>query len=173
MKEPLFIVTGAELDELIRQRFEHELPKLLLEARPEPDPFAAARARGEGYKRAELAKPENLTLSDAAQHIGQSEKWLNTLRQRGEFYALVEDGRERGFRYPSWQFSAQKSRLTPVLKALAVAGVECWGMHAFMQSPSQDLDGLTPREFILNRKTPVDVLIQLVERRYAKEQGAQ
>jgi hypothetical protein len=170
---PLILIHPSDLAALIRSQLEVELPKLMQEASLTPDPLMAARLRGDSYKRSELAKAENLTLAEAAQRRGISEKWLNTLRQRGEAYALVEDGRERGFRYPSWQFAAKSDRLIPVLSALTKAGVGCWGIHSFMLSPSRDLTGKTPREFILDDDAPLIELLNVVERRFAAEQGAQ
>lgn len=136
------------------------------------DALANARARGQAYKRAEMASAEQLPLTEAAQAANRSEKWVNTLRQRGELYALAEDGRERGFRYPRWQFDADKSRLTSALAALSAAGVGSWGVHAFMQRASDELGGRSPREWILDDQAPIAPLLQLIARRFAHDQGA-
>lgn len=171
-KGSLLVISRAELEEYIRARVKEELPQAL-EARQTFDPMAAARARGVAYKREELSKTENLTLGQAALHAGYSQKWLNTLRQRGEVYALVEEGRARGFRYPAWQFDAVKERLLPVLDALGRVGVQCWGIHAFMTNPSAALEGQTPRAYILDDKQPLPPLLELIARRYVGDQGAQ
>lgn len=173
LKDSLIVITGADLVLLVRQQVETQLPKLLEEAKAKSDPLAGARARGDAYKQSELANAENLTLSEAAKRTGFSEKWINTLRNRRELYALVEPGRERGFRYPAWQFECQKGRLSTVLEALSNAGVELWGIHTFMNSASKDLQGRTPRDYIRDDKAPLEQVLKVIERRYAEEQGAQ
>jgi len=171
--ESLLVISASELALLIRLQVESQLPRLLEEAKAKSDPMASARARGDAYKQSELANAENLTLSEAAKRTGLSEKWINTLRNRRELYALVEPGRERGFRYPAWQFDCQKGRLSSVLEALSNAGVELWGIHTFMNNASKDLQGKTPRDYIRDEKAPLEQVLKLIERRYAEEQGAQ
>lgn len=168
----LVIVRRSDLSELVKSQIESELTLLLQEYRNGSDAIAAARARGADYKVAELAKPENLSIAKAAQRVGNSEKWINTLRQRGELYALVQDGQTRKFRYPQWQFDADRLRLAQVLGALSKANVGCWGIHSFMGMPSADIEGLTPQEWILHRDKPLDTVLQAVERRFADDQGA-
>jgi len=138
-----------------------------------PDPLAAARARGDAYKQLELASAENLTLSEAAKRTGFSTTWINALRQRGELYALIDPGQESGFRFPAWQFDCYKERLSTVLEALSIAGVEGWGVHAFMYNASSDLSHRTPRDYILDAGTPLEELLRIIGRRYTGEQGGQ
>jgi hypothetical protein len=170
---PLLLVTPSVLEALVRRQVAAELPRMLQLAQEKTDPLAAARARGEKYKQSELASPDNLTLSDAAKSSGFSEKWINTLRQRGELFALVDSGRERGFRYPSWQFAASKERLVPVLNALSAAGIGCWGIHAFMNNASSDLNGRSPRDCILDSGSSLQDVLEVVRRRFVEDQGAQ
>ena len=169
----LVVVRKSDLSELVKSHIESELPTLLQEQRQGSDPMAAARARGAAYKSAELSLAENLSVAKAAERFGSSEKWLNTLRQRGEFYALVPDGQTRKFRYPQWQFDADRKRLAQVLGALSKANVGCWGIHSFMKTPSADIEGLSPQEWILRSDKPLDTLLQAAARHFADDQGAQ
>jgi len=138
-----------------------------------PDPLSGARARGDHYKQLELASAENLTSSEAAERIGLSEAWVNTLRQRGELYALFGPDRESEFRYPAWQFDCHRERLSTILKALSKAGVDQWGVHVFMNNASKGLQGRTPRDYILDSGAPLAEVLVVLERRYVDEQGAQ
>lgn len=137
------------------------------------NPLAAARARGADYKAAELANPENLSLDQAAARAGYPEAWINALHQRGELYALGSDWQDSEYRYPEWQFDAERERLVPVLEALAKSNVGCWGIHSFMHTPSQDIEDLTPRDWILRQVKPLKSLLNAVERLVAQDQGAQ
>lgn len=167
------IITELDLEKLIVSRIKEQIPRLIEGAQQQTDPFGAARARGDAYKRTELAKPENMTLAEAARRLNCSDAWLNTLRKRNEFYALVEAGRERGFRYPSWQFDVSRERMSAVLQALHNVHVDGWGIHAFFNAQTAELAGRTPREAILDTAVPVDDILKVVNRRYAVDQGAQ
>jgi hypothetical protein len=136
------------------------------------DPLAAARARGVSYMKAQLELPENLNLDSAATYSGLSNRHINELRQKGDLYALVLEGNTRGYRYPQWQFDAERERLVPVLRSLHEKGLSCWAIHSFMMRVNEHL-GRAPREGILDPDFPVDRITEAVGIRFSQaDQGA-
>jgi hypothetical protein len=131
-----------------------------------------ARERGAVYARQQYEDPHNLSLLAAAKYAGISDRVINERRNAGRYYALVLDGKSRGFRYPSWQFDADSARLTPVLDILREANASCWATHHFMQMPNSQLDGLTPRDWILDPTRDAGRAVNTARARFASDQGA-
>lgn len=136
------------------------------------DPLQAARERGKHLAVQEWEKPENLTLKDAAAYAGRSDRMINLDRQAGRLYALVPPGKERGFRYPRWQFNVDPARLEAALAPFINADASCWVVHNFMLRPVERLEGKTPSEWIANPTMPIESLVRLAEARYLGDQGA-
>lgn len=132
----------------------------------------SARERGAVYARQQYDDPQNLSLSEAARHAHLSERVINERRNDGRYYALVLDGKSRGFRYPSWQFDADGVRLAPVLEILRAAKASCWAIHQFMLAPNVHLDGLAARDWILDPTRDVGRVSELVRARFLSDQGA-
>lgn len=139
---------------------------------PSKDPLQAARDRGMNSAVQEWLKPENLTLRDAAIYAGRSDRMINEERQKGRLYALVVPGKERGFRYPMWQFQAEPDRLATALAPFIDANASCWVVHSFMQREEEPLDNLRPMDWVLDHRKPIDRLVRLVDARFNGEQGA-
>ncbi|TAM17562.1 MAG: hypothetical protein EPN65_10220 [Pandoraea sp.] len=137
------------------------------------DPLQAARDRGRHWATEEWNAPANLTLNDAANYAGRSDRMINEERQSGRLYALLPMGKMRGYRYPQWQFDAEPSRLAAALSPFTAHGASCWVIHNFMKRPSEALDGLTPQTWILDSTRPIDSVVRLAEGRYQRDQGAQ
>jgi len=135
-------------------------------------PLDAARERGRLSAFQEWENPANLPLKDAATLAGRSDRMLNLDRQAGRLYALVLPGRERGFRYPSWQLNVDGSRLAAALTPFVQAGASCWVIHSFMHRPRDDLQGLTPAQWIADPARPIAAAVQVAQARYRDEQGA-
>lgn len=135
-------------------------------------PLDAARERGRRLAVEEWEKPDNLPLKEAASLAGRSDRMLNLDRQAGRLYALVLPGRERGFRYPSWQFNVDAGRLAAALAPFVQAGASCWVIHNFMSRPQEDLQGQTPAGWIADAMRPIDAVVRLAEARYGDQQGA-
>lgn len=139
---------------------------------PSPAPLAAARARGESYMKSQLDAPENINLESAAAYSGFSGRHINELRQKGDVYALVLDGNTRGYRYPQWQFDAERERLVPVLQRMKAKNLGCWAMHHFMLRSNDDL-GRSPKDAVLDPEFPISLVEQAVDRRFSEaDQGA-
>lgn len=136
------------------------------------DPLQAARERGRLAAAREWEQPENLSLKDAALYAGRSDRAINQDRQGGRLYALVLPGRERGFRYPSWQFHVDSERLAAVLAPFVAAGASSWVIHNFLHRPQESLGGRTPADWIADAVAPIDAVVKLVDARYRDEQGA-
>lgn len=136
------------------------------------DPLQAARDRGRHQALAELQKPENLTLRDASIYSGRSDGAINEARLKGRLYALVPPGKQRGLRYPQWQFDAEPERLAAVLAPFVQANASCWGVHNFMQVPLEHLGGASPMAWILDASKPIDPVVQAALARYNADQGA-
>ncbi|WP_354681822.1 hypothetical protein [Cupriavidus necator] len=136
------------------------------------DPLQEARERGRLASAREWEQPENLSLKDAALYAGRSDRAINQDRQTGRLYALVLPGRERGFRYPSWQFHVDSERLTAVLAPFVAADASSWVIHNFLHRPQERLAGRTPADWIADAAAPIDAVVRLVDARYRDEQGA-
>lgn len=133
--------------------------------------IAGAYARGTAFKLAELNKPENMTLANAAIFSGRSDRMINVARSNGELYALISEGKTRGFRYPSWQFDAAPSRLKLVLAAFNEAQASCWVIHNFLTRPNHQLDDIAPRNVILDPEGNIDQVIRAIHSRFVSDQG--
>lgn len=136
------------------------------------DPLQAARNRGERQAAAEWEKPENLSLKAAAEYAGRSDRAINDERQQGRLYALVLPGKEFGYRYPQWQFSAEPERMAATLQPFIRAEASCWVIHSFLRSPHMALGGISPRERILDPTYPIELVVRLAAERYRCDQGA-
>jgi len=136
------------------------------------DALQAARERGRQYALEELQQPENLSLRDAAAYAGRSDRAINEARLSGQLYALVPPGKQRGLRYPQWQFDAEASRLAAVLAPFIAAKASCWVVHHFMQRPLEALDGARPMDWVMDAARPIAPLVEVINARYAGEQGA-
>lgn len=136
------------------------------------DPLQAARDRGKHRAVAEWEKPENLPLKAAADYAGRSDRVINEDRQKGRLYALVLPGKERGYRYPQWQFDVEPERLAAVLAPFVQADASCWVIHNFLLRPHESLGDVSPRERLLDASYPIDRIVEVVARRYLGDQGA-
>jgi hypothetical protein len=137
-----------------------------------PDALAAARARGRRFAVEDYRSPDNLALLDARDYAGRNERTINEKRQKGELYALLPPGKERGFRYPKWQFDADPVRLIAVLGPFASAKENSWVIHSFMRSKRGELDGHSPAEVILDTHADLGRVVDLAEQEVSGEQGA-
>jgi len=136
------------------------------------DPLAAARARGRRFAVEEYRNPDNLTLLDARDYAGRNERAINEDRQKGALYALLPAGKERGFRYPKWQFDADGARLKAVLQPFVSAKMNSWSVHSFMRSKREELGGRSPADVILDPTASVTRVLDLAVQEICGEQGA-
>ncbi|WP_456280726.1 hypothetical protein M1D55_09370 [Cupriavidus sp. JZ107] len=136
------------------------------------DSLQAARDRGRHQALAELQKPDNLTLRDASIYSGRSDGAINEARLKGRLYALVPPGKQRGLRYPQWQFDAEPERLAAVLAPFVQANASCWVVHNFMQNALDGLGGLSPMAWILDASRPIAAVVEAALSRYNADQGA-
>lgn len=141
-------------------------------SRESRDPLSAARARGRRLALEEYRNPENLTLLDARDYAGRNERAINEDRQKGALYALLPAGKERGFRYPKWQFDADGSRLKAVLEPFVSARVNSWSVHSFMRSKREELDGRSPADVVLDPGASLARVVDLANQEVGGEQGA-
>jgi hypothetical protein len=163
----------GEFKRILEALVEKKITELLSVTTPgSPDPLKAARSRGNAYKTAELAKPENAQLKEASVYSGTSDRVINKWRNDGSVYALVQEGKSRGFRYPLWQFDADRNRLSRVLGTLREANASDWVIHNFLLGPNSFLDGRSPRDWILDPGTDIEHLIKVAKDRFAGDQGA-
>lgn len=139
---------------------------------PAVDALQAARDRGRHHALAELQRPANLSLRDAATYSGRSDRAINEARLKGQLYALVPPSKQRGLRYPQWQFDAEAERLGAVLAPFIAAGASCWVVHNFMQRPLGALGDARPMDWILDASLSIEPVVASVKNRYASEQGA-
>lgn len=81
-------------------------------------------------------------------------------------------GKERGYRYPQWQFSAEPERMAAALQLFIRAEASCWVIHSFLHRPHVALGGVSPRERILDPDYPIELVVRLAAERYRYDQGA-
>jgi len=136
------------------------------------DPLQAARDRGMRHALDEWGKAENLPLKAAAEYAGRPDRAINDERQQGLLYALVLPGKEFGYRYPQWQFSAEPERMAAALQPFIRAEASCWVIHSFLRSPHAELGGVSPSERILDPTYPIELVVRLAAERYRCDQGA-
>lgn len=136
------------------------------------DPLASARARGRRFAVEDYRSPDNLALLEARDYAGRNERTINEQRQKGGLYALLPPGKERGFRYPKWQFDADPVRLTAVLKPFASAKSNSWVIHSFMRTKRHELGQRSPSEVILDPDSDVGPVVDLAKQEVSGEQGA-
>jgi hypothetical protein len=164
-------LTVALLDRLILGAAEALTEDVKAKA-PPVDALQAARDRGRHYALTELQRPENLSLRDASTYAGRSDRAINEARLSGQLYALVPPGKQRGLRYPQWQFDAEASRLAAVLAPFIEASASCWIVHNFMQRPLDALGGERPMDWVLDVARSVETVVEAAKARFAGEQGA-
>lgn len=168
----------VDYDELIRQigqLVEQKILELIgvpVPASASASALAGARSRGSEYKRAELAKPENAQLKEASVYAGASDRTINKWRNEGSLYALVQEGKLRGYRYPLWQFDADRERLKKALQPFRDANASPWVIHNFFQRAHGSLEGRSPREWVLDPNADIEKLVKIAQQRFAGDQGA-
>ncbi|RSZ59287.1 hypothetical protein HF313_02500 [Massilia atriviolacea] len=164
------LIPRSLLEEMVKSEVAKAIAQI---AATQSTALSAARTRGASYARAEIAKPDNLTLAAAAKYSGRSDRMINEERKRGLYYALVLEGNSRGFRYPSWQFDANRSRLAAVFHAFGNGDtMNSWVIHAFLTTPNVHLDGHSPREVILDPRLDLEPVLALARARFDSDQGA-
>lgn len=165
-------LTVALLDRLILGAAEALFDDTPGRAQDSQDPLQAARDRGRQYALAELQRSENLSLRDASTYAGRSDRAINEARLSGQLYALVPPGKQRGLRYPQWQFDAKASRLAALLAPFIEASASCWVVHNFMTRPLDTIDGMRPMDWVLDGSRPIETVVEAAKARFAGEQGA-
>jgi hypothetical protein len=164
-----YFINEEEIRELVDRLVKQTLSSLDL---PPSQAVSTARERGAAYARQEYANPANVTLQQAAALAGVSERVVNARRQNGQYYALLLDSKQRGFRFPAWQFDADPKRLHSVLRILGESGVNCWVQHQFLTAPHVQLDGLAPRAWIVDATRELDRVLSIARARFLRDQGA-
>jgi hypothetical protein len=157
---------------VIERLVEAKISELIGAGNTAADTLAGARSRGTAYKKTELAKPENAQLQAASDYAGVSDRTINKWRNDGALYALVQEGKSRGYRYPLWQFDADRQRLSKALRPFQDAKANPWVVHNFFQRPHSSLGGRTPREWVLDADANIDQLVKVAQAGFAGDQGA-
>lgn len=136
------------------------------------DPLQVARDRGMRRALDEWQKSENLSLNAAAEFSGCPTLTINEERRKGRLYALVLPGKQRGHRYPQWQFDVEPERLAAVLGPFIFAESSCWRIHSFLHQPQEALGGVSPRDRLLDATYPIARIVEVAARRLLGDQGA-
>lgn len=113
-----------------------------------------------------------MSLKDASAYAGRSDRVINEARQRGALYALLQNGKTRRFRYPSWQFDVDGARLVKVLQALDSFAVSCWIKHNFLLNESDHLAGHSPKDIISDPNAEIETVINAARARFSGQHGA-
>lgn len=135
---------GQPLDLVIKVHPEHEQPAM--NEHPAAgdaldNALAAARRRGAARVTEILKSPVMINAREFGPLVGMSHETVNLKRKSGEILGL--EGTTRGFRYPSWQITAD-GRLLPGLAELTdrLQG-EAWSVFRFLMQPHNELNGAT------------------------------
>lgn len=103
---------------------------------------AALLRSGAVYRRERMDAADMITTEDAAQLAGTTRVTINAWIKTGRCIGVSH--LRRGFKLPRWQFEpAIFEAIRPVAQQLASA--DGWQLLSFLETPSQSLDGLTPR----------------------------
>jgi hypothetical protein len=129
----------------------------------------AARERGRTWIRSEMASPANLSADQVVVLIGVSKVDLAKGVEDAERYQLIDGTSES--RYPAWQFSLPAARLKPLLVTLNGLAISAWGIHAFLTTPSSDLEGKSPAAALLDNSFDLDRVINTARSRFLGDQG--
>jgi hypothetical protein len=128
------------IDHVLAESFQHAA----LEKQKQPDPLAAARARG-ARMRTELLHVHGGTMSseEVGQLLNLTRQAVEARRRAGKLLAYPLEGPR--YRYPRWQFSAD-GQVLPGLERVLVAlkSMSVWGKGSFMTSGDVRLGGDTP-----------------------------
>jgi len=103
---------------------------------------ASVLKAGLKYRRERIEASDMIAADEAAQLIGTSRVTINAMLEAG--CCIGVSNLRRGFRLPRWQFEPE---IWPVLQLLAknLDTTDGWQLLSFLESPSEGLDGKTPR----------------------------
>lgn len=104
-----------------------------------------------------------LSTSEAAALLGRTEASVRRSRLSGDLYA-PNPGDPVGLRFPRWQFTPDGS-VVPGLRRILPAfsrDTHPLTIRRFMTEPHQDVDGMSPIEWLAG-DGPVDPVVALVE----------
>lgn len=103
---------------------------------------AALLRSGAQFRRDRMEAADMITTDEAADLAGTSRVTINAWIKAGRCIGVAN--LRRGFKLPRWQF---EPTIWPVLQPLAksLGTNDGWQMLSFLESPSQALEGKTPR----------------------------
>jgi hypothetical protein len=118
----------------------------------------------------QMASPENLSVSAAAQALGISEEDLLRLWKAGQYYLLVRES--ENMRFPAWQLNADRPGLRNFIREFKLANGGCWRMHGFALRANSHLGGLAPKDYLQTEGFDAPRFEQAVRYYLDPEQGA-
>jgi len=103
---------------------------------------ASVLKAGLKYRRERIEASDMIATDEAAQLIGTTRVTINAMLEAGRCIGV--SNLRRDFKLPRWQFEPE---IWPVLQLLAknLATTDGWQLLSFLESPSEGLDGKTPR----------------------------
>lgn len=129
------------------QTAEAEMPPT---ASPLDAAMARAKSRG-AAKIADILKGEDMLTAEAfGELIGASHTTVNAKRTRHEVLGLA--GATRGFRYPSWQLTADHMPLPGLAQLFKALGDEPWTVYRFLRTTHVELGGATALDALKEAK---------------------
>lgn len=103
---------------------------------------AALLRSGAAYRRERMDAADMVTTEDAAQLAGTTRVTINAWIKSGRCIGISY--LRRGFKLPRWQFEPSIfEAIRPIAHTLGSS--DGWQLLSFLETPSQSLDGLTPR----------------------------
>ena len=107
-------------------------------------------------------RDSSLTTADVAALLGRAESNVRRSRLKGDLYGPTETT-GRTLRFPRWQFV--DGHVVPGLRQIIPAFPRYYhplSIQRFMLTPHEDLDGRSPRDWLL-REGPVAVVAELAD----------
>jgi hypothetical protein len=104
-----------------------------------------------------LADPSMLTGEEAADRFHVTRQYIHELYRKGQLIGLIQPGRERGIRYPSWQFDDGVAG-EPLRRVLAELKGDAWSRWLFFVSPAPILADLSPVTLLKGEGEPAAAL---------------
>lgn len=107
----------------------------------------AAFARGTHYMSDEMAAPENLTVTLAAQKLGLPAVELLKQCRAGQYYLLEREA--ENLRFPYWQVGADQEGLRMFIREFRLANRGCWAMHGYAARANSHLGGKPLKDYLV------------------------
>ena len=133
----------------------------------DPSIFDDWRPEAEDKLRAEIAianaaqfMSDTLSREEAAHLLNRDKSVVSRRVSNGQLLAVQRDGRPR---FPSWQFYQGKvlPGMSEIIGTLSSAEMDIVSLGSFMTRPNDELDGLSPVDYLVGGGDPDEIVALL------------